>query len=205
MPWVASSAARCWPTATSRLSTGPPAMATPATPPICSPARPPGIRPDSRRRRHRVSPGQTRARHAVEIMTGAPVPAGADHVVMFEHVDFDADVGDHPSLRETCRETSSAARRKHRSRRRRGAQRRYRTVRRHPAGSRPHCRCGRLRGRNGACLRAAARLHPGLRRRTRRSRNRAATPPDSQFQQLFAGRPGKRRRWTAHSPPARPR
>ncbi len=26
---------------------------------------------------------------AVEIMTGAPVPAGADHVVMFEHVDFD--------------------------------------------------------------------------------------------------------------------
>ncbi len=28
---------------------------------------------------------------AVEIMTGAPVPAGADHVVMFEHVVFDAD------------------------------------------------------------------------------------------------------------------
>jgi len=26
---------------------------------------------------------------AIEIMTGAPVPAGADHVVMFEHVDFD--------------------------------------------------------------------------------------------------------------------
>ena len=26
---------------------------------------------------------------AVEIMTGAPVPAGADHVVMFEHADFD--------------------------------------------------------------------------------------------------------------------
>jgi molybdopterin molybdotransferase len=28
---------------------------------------------------------------AVEIMTGAPVPAGADHVVMFEHVHFDAE------------------------------------------------------------------------------------------------------------------
>jgi molybdopterin molybdotransferase len=26
---------------------------------------------------------------AIEIMTGAPVPAGADHVVMFEHVDYD--------------------------------------------------------------------------------------------------------------------
>ena len=30
---------------------------------------------------------------AVEIMTGAPVSAGADHVVMFEHVDFNADAG----------------------------------------------------------------------------------------------------------------
>jgi molybdopterin molybdotransferase len=29
--------------------------------------------------------------HAVEIMTGAPVPAGADHVVMFEHVRLDED------------------------------------------------------------------------------------------------------------------
>jgi len=28
---------------------------------------------------------------AVEIMTGAPVPPGADHVVMFEHVHFDAE------------------------------------------------------------------------------------------------------------------
>ncbi len=28
---------------------------------------------------------------AIEIMTGAPVPAGADHVVMFEHVHFDED------------------------------------------------------------------------------------------------------------------
>ena len=28
---------------------------------------------------------------AIEIMTGAPMPAGADHVVMFEHVDFDED------------------------------------------------------------------------------------------------------------------
>jgi molybdopterin molybdotransferase len=28
---------------------------------------------------------------AVEIMTGAPVPAGADHVVMFEHVDRDSE------------------------------------------------------------------------------------------------------------------
>jgi molybdopterin molybdotransferase len=31
-----------------------------------------------------LPPGQS-----IEIMTGAPVPAGADHVVMFEHVDFD--------------------------------------------------------------------------------------------------------------------
>ena len=30
---------------------------------------------------------------AVEIMTGAPVPAGADHVVMFEHVHHDAEAG----------------------------------------------------------------------------------------------------------------
>ncbi|AXC09571.1 Molybdopterin biosynthesis protein MoeA [Acidisarcina polymorpha] len=29
------------------------------------------------------------AGHAVEIMTGAPVPLGADHVVMFEHVEHD--------------------------------------------------------------------------------------------------------------------
>jgi molybdopterin molybdotransferase len=28
---------------------------------------------------------------AIEIMTGAPLPAGADHVVMFEHVDYDDD------------------------------------------------------------------------------------------------------------------
>jgi molybdopterin molybdotransferase len=28
---------------------------------------------------------------AIEIMTGAPVPAGADHVVMFEHVDYDGE------------------------------------------------------------------------------------------------------------------
>ena len=33
----------------------------------------------------------SRTATAVEIMTGAPVPAGADHVVMFEHVRFDAD------------------------------------------------------------------------------------------------------------------
>jgi molybdopterin molybdotransferase len=30
---------------------------------------------------------------AVEIMTGAPVPSGADHVVMFEHVAFDPEAG----------------------------------------------------------------------------------------------------------------
>jgi molybdopterin molybdotransferase len=30
---------------------------------------------------------------AVEIMTGAPVPAGADHVVMFEHAHFEAESG----------------------------------------------------------------------------------------------------------------
>ena len=29
--------------------------------------------------------------HAIEIMTGAPVPPGADCVVMFEHVDYDSD------------------------------------------------------------------------------------------------------------------
>jgi molybdopterin molybdotransferase len=29
--------------------------------------------------------------HAIEIMTGAPVPAGADHVVMFEHVDLNGE------------------------------------------------------------------------------------------------------------------
>jgi len=34
--------------------------------------------------RVKLAPG-----HAVEIMTGAPVPAGADHVVMFEHVERD--------------------------------------------------------------------------------------------------------------------
>ncbi|HZD48324.1 MAG TPA: molybdopterin molybdenumtransferase MoeA, partial [Silvibacterium sp.] len=34
--------------------------------------------------RAKLEPGK-----AIEIMTGAPVPAGADHVVMFEHVDFD--------------------------------------------------------------------------------------------------------------------
>jgi molybdopterin molybdotransferase len=34
--------------------------------------------------RQRLPEGQ-----AIEIMTGAPVPDGADHVVMFEHVDFD--------------------------------------------------------------------------------------------------------------------
>ena len=36
--------------------------------------------------RSKLAPGQ-----AIEIMTGAPVPAGADHVVMFEHVEFDAE------------------------------------------------------------------------------------------------------------------
>ena len=36
--------------------------------------------------RVRLAPG-----NAIEIMTGAPVPAGADHVVMFEHVQLDSE------------------------------------------------------------------------------------------------------------------
>ncbi len=36
--------------------------------------------------RTKLAPGEV-----IEIMTGAPVPAGADHVVMFEHVEFDAE------------------------------------------------------------------------------------------------------------------
>ena len=84
----------CWPsrflpTAISRRFPAPRAMGLPAGPPMLRPACrlwSLGRSAPARRWRSQVTAGQ-----AVEIMTGAPVPGGADCVVMVEHVQRDRD------------------------------------------------------------------------------------------------------------------
>ena len=127
---------------------------------------------------------------AWEIMTGAPVPAGADAVVMLEHVE---EVGS----RNRSRHPPPAAahhseRRKHRRSRRSGAQRRQTSPRRHLDHLCADRACGVLRLDYAGCLPEAARSHSLHRRRARAHRSYARPQPDSQLEQRDAGGNGLR-------------
>ena len=205
MRWGASSAGPSLPTANSRPLTAPRATGMPVMPRSSYPARrlrsPARFAPATR-----SSIPRSNSLHgtAVEIMTGAPVPAGADHVVMFEHVHYDADS-------ESIRLRDGRAE-KHPPQpgenivasRRRGPQRRYCALRRHAAVP-AHIAAA------AACGAATVHVYAPPRVSILASGDElvdletaAAAPPDSQLQQLLAGRPGEQPRGAAPPSPARP-
>ena len=139
-----------------------------------------------------------------EIMTGAPVPRGADAVIMLEHVETAANRirhSNHPPLAAPHHQAG----RKHRPTWRAGPQRRCVAARRNPDRRRADCsrRVLRLHATQG--LRQAPRGHSFDRRRACAHRRQTQARPDSQLELGHAGRNGRRGRRQAVDSAHRPR